>query len=77
MENLPDDEMPKREIWLNPKKISDHFAYIRKRRSDDDREGEAPEGNLDDVAQGAQVTLRNRLVDSLVGAGGYDDFSEF
>lgn len=34
MEELPDDERPPRRIWLNPGKLKEHFAAVKKRREE-------------------------------------------
>lgn len=31
---MPNDERPPRAIWLQPKKINDHFEAVKKRREE-------------------------------------------
>lgn len=33
-EELPDDERPKRGIWLDPKKMHQHFQHVKKLREE-------------------------------------------
>ena len=65
-ENLPEDEMPPKEVWYDEKKLERHFQNIKDKRK---RKwgNEAEEGTLDD-AQGKNVTLRNKLLDRYLDA---------
>jgi hypothetical protein len=78
-ENLPSEEVPPREIWGFPRELDKHLSYIMKRRRSVDRDGEAPEGTLDDAKLGLDVTLRNQIVTKYMSddpRNGYDDFTE-
>lgn len=76
-ENLPSDEIPPKWIWHDGQQLDAHFANIRKRR-EESLSGEAPEGDLDDVAAGSEVTLRNALVtEGFVETDRFDGWDDF
>jgi len=78
-ENVSPEDMPPRHIWQSSDDLRKHWAYITKRREDNSRHGEAPEGTLEDAGYG-DVTLRNKLVTDFLDVTNpvraFDNFSE-
>lgn len=58
-DHLSSEDIPPRHIWFDSKRLKRHFDAVKGRWSG---EQEAPEGTLDDVRDGRDVTLRNKLV---------------
>jgi hypothetical protein len=56
-ENVPEEDMPPRDIWMEPDLMKEHFAAVKKRR-DDEARGE--NNQIDGPVE------KNRLVDELL-----------
>jgi hypothetical protein len=59
-DELPEDERPAKRIWLDPKKLKDHFAWVRRKR-----EREMKGDRSDDVDD----TVENEAAKGLIVGG--------
>lgn len=64
--NLQPEEVPKKDIWLDNKRLDAHFSKIRSKWRNG--RSEAPDGTLSDAQQGKNVTLSNALVDQVMSS---------
>ena len=75
-ENLQEEEIPPKRLWLNGKGLERHFKQLKEKWKGKHSE-EAPEGTLDDAKMGHDVTLRNKLLDDWLKAASDDnDYDE-